>query len=68
MSSTWPQPLQPVTGPFSAARVDGAADGMGEHGPVTRGLVADGLVPPDLICGMTLFLIARQPRQPRTDG
>jgi hypothetical protein len=57
-----------VTGPFSAARVDGAADGMGDHGPATRSLVADGLVPPDLICGMTLFLIARQPRQPRPEG
>lgn len=41
---------------------------MGDHGPVTCGLVADGLVPPDLICGMTLFLIARQPRQPREPG
>ncbi len=65
MSSDWPQPLQPVTGPFSAARIDGAAEGMGDHGPATRSLVAEGSVPPDLICGMTLFLIARQPSKPR---
>lgn len=65
MSSDWPQPLQSVTGPFPAARIDGAAQGMGEHGPATRNLVAAGTVPPDLICGMTLFLIARQPRRPR---
>jgi len=66
MSSEWPQPLQPVTGPFSPERIDGAADGMGDHGPATRSLVAEGSVPPDLICGMTLFLIARQPPKPRS--
>ncbi len=65
MSSEWPQPLQPVTGPFAPARIDGASEGMGDHGPATRSLVARGLVPPDLICGMTLFLIARQPPKPR---
>lgn len=59
---TWPQPLEPVNGPFSAERIDGAAEGMGDHGPATRALISDGLVPPDLICGMTLLLLARQPR------
>lgn len=62
---TWPQPLENVTGPFAPARIDGAADGMGDNGPVTRALIADGIVPPDLICGMTLFLLARQPRPER---
>lgn len=66
MTTSWPQTLQPVTGPFSPARIDGAADGMGGHGPTTRALIGDGLVPPDLICGMTLFLLARQPRHPRS--
>jgi acyl dehydratase len=68
MTTTWPQPLEPVTGPMAPARLDGAAEGMGEHGPATRSLVAAGLVPPDLICGMTLFLLARQPRRPRSSG
>ncbi|MDH3683608.1 MAG: MaoC family dehydratase, partial [Acidimicrobiia bacterium] len=66
MSPAWPQPLEPVIGPFSDARIEGAAAGMGEHGAVTRALVADGLVPPDLITGMTLFLLARQPRTERS--
>ncbi len=64
--TTWPQPLEPVSGPFTAARIDGAAQGMGSHGPITTSLVGQGLLPPDLLCGMTLFLLARQPRQPRS--
>lgn len=63
---TWPQPLEPVSGPFSASRIDGAAEGMGAHGPATRGLIDEGIVPPDLLCGMTLFLLARQPRSNRS--
>lgn len=66
MTNGWPQPLSPVVGPFSSARLDGAAAGMGSAGPATQGLIADGFVPPDLITGMTLFLLARQPRQPRS--
>jgi acyl dehydratase len=73
-ASGWPQELASVQGPFSEARITGAAAGMGEHGPATRSLVEAGLVPPDLITGMTLFLLARQPRpepvepEPTTDG
>lgn len=62
MTQPWPQPLVDVTGPFSEERIDGAAAGMGESGPATAALVADGWVQPDLITGMTLFLLARQPR------
>lgn len=61
--TTWPQPLEPVQGPFSEARIDGAAVGMGDHGPAIRQIVAAGLVQPDLVTGMTLFLLARQPRR-----
>lgn len=64
---SWPQPLVTTSGPFSAARLDGAAEGMGDHGPRTRRLVDDGWVPPDLLCGLTLFLLAAQPREPRPD-
>ena len=59
---SWPQPLAPVHGPFSTARLEGAATGMGPAGPATRSLIDDGFVPPDLVTGMTLFLLARQPR------
>jgi acyl dehydratase len=62
---TWPQPLLDVNGPFSAARIDGAAEGMGAYGDATRDLVNAGLVQPDLITGMTLFILARQPRRAR---
>jgi acyl dehydratase len=60
--STWPQPLETVTGPFPAARLDGAAEGMGPYGPATRAIAAAGQVPPDIVTGMTLFLLAKQPR------
>lgn len=65
MTETWPQALAPVNGPFSEARIDGAAMGMGEHGQATRSVVDAGFVQPDLITGMTLFLLSRQPRRER---
>ncbi|MEM9653605.1 MAG: MaoC family dehydratase [Actinomycetota bacterium] len=61
--SDWPKPLVPVQGPFSGPRLAGAAAGMGDAGPATCELAAAGFVPPDLITGMTLFLLARQKRQ-----
>ncbi len=57
---TWPQPLHTVDGPLSPARVEGAAAGMGDHGPATRDLIESGTLSPDQLCGMTLFLLARQ--------
>ena len=41
---------------------------MGEYGDATRALVAAGQLQPDLITGMTLALLADQPRKPRPDG
>lgn len=66
----WPQPLESAIGPFSPTRVDGAAEGMGQYGPATRTIAAAGLVPPDLLTGMTLFLLANQPpaRSSETGG
>jgi acyl dehydratase len=64
--TTWPQALTEATGPFAAARLHGAAEGMGPYGPGAAAVAAQGMVPPDLITGMTLFLLARQPR--RGDG
>lgn len=64
----FPKPLVPVTGPFLPVKVAGAAEGMGTYGDATRSLVDQGWLQPDLICGMTLALLAKQPRKPRPDG
>lgn len=65
MTAPWPRPLQDVRGPIPAEKLDGAAAGMGDWGPEMRALAADGLVPPDMLTGMTLFLLANQPRDPQ---
>jgi acyl dehydratase len=64
----FPRKLMPVEGPFPAAKVRGAAAGMGDYGDVTRAVVAQGNLQPDLITGMTLALLARQPRKSPADG
>jgi acyl dehydratase len=66
-ASSWPQPLQTVKGPFKRARIDGAWAGMGAHGPATQALIADGYLSPDLVCGMTLFLLANQKAERRPE-
>ena len=63
--TSFPRTLTPIGGPFLPAKVAGAAEGMGSYGDATRALVHAGLLQPDLICGMTLALLARQPRRPR---
>ena len=64
----FPRKLIEVAGPFPAAKIQGAAAGMGEYGTATRALVVAGQLQPDLITGMTLALLARQPHKPRVDG
>lgn len=64
MTAPWPRPLEDVRGPIPAAKLDGAAAGMGEWGPESRALAEHGLVPPDMLTGMTLFVLAHQPRDP----
>lgn len=61
---TWPQPLERVRGPFPADKVRGAALGMGDHAPASHSLLEDGWLSPDLMTGLTLHLLARQPRKP----
>ena len=60
----WPRPLAEARGPIRADKLDGAAEGMGEWGAETRALAAEGLVPPDMMTGLTLFLLSSQPRNP----
>lgn len=62
--SDWPHDLQPATGPMPAERIDGVAAGMADAGPVTGDLIANGWLPPDVMCSMGLFILARQPRIP----
>jgi len=64
----FPRPLVAVSGPFAPDKIQGAAAGMGDYGDATRALVDTGVLQPDLITGMTLALLARQPRKPRPDG
>lgn len=66
--TTFPRALTPVDGPYLQAKVNGAAAGMGDYGDATRALVAQGLLQPDLITGMTLALLAKQPRKPKPTG
>ena len=60
----WPRSLIPASGPIRAEKLDGAAAGMGEWGDATRALAASGVVPPDMLTGMTLSLLSSQPRDP----
>jgi len=64
----FPKSLVPVDGPFPPEKIVGAGVGMGSYGDATRVLVANNTLQPDLICGMTLALLARQPRRPKPSG
>jgi len=63
-----PQELSPVEGPLPAGVAQGSILGLGPHAAGVRGLVDLGLVPPDVLTGMTLHLLSNQPRRPREDG
>ena len=64
MTAVWPKPLSPAVGPIRADKLDGAADGMGQWGKETCALAAEGIVPPDMMTGLTLFLLSSQKRDP----
>ena len=62
-SSHLPQPLSPLTGPLPANLAQGSVDGLGRHAGPVRTLVERELVPPDVLAGMTLYLLTHQPRR-----
>ena len=64
MTEVWPKRLEGASGPMRVDKLDGAAEGMGEWGRETCALAADGLIPPDIMTGLTLFLLTSQPRDP----
>ncbi len=60
--ATWPRALKNASGPIRLDKLDGAAEGMGDWGDETCALAADGFVPPDMMTGLTLFILTQQPR------
>ena len=67
-TSALPQPLQDVDGPIDGEQLDAHLASLGEYGAANRVLAAAGYVPPDVLCGQTLFLLARQPRSASDDA
>jgi hypothetical protein len=63
-----PHALAPLEGPLPTFLCDGALASLGDRGEPVRALVDAGLVPPDVLTGVTLFLLANQPRRPRSGG
>jgi hypothetical protein len=63
----WPKTLHAAQGPMREDKLDGAAEGMGDWGAQTRALAADGFIPPDMMTGLTLFLLSSQPRESQDD-
>lgn len=63
-----PQPLTTFRGIIPEPTSIGAAEGMGKWGGPARELIATGWVPPDVLTGMTLHLLATQPRRERASG
>jgi len=57
--------LQDVHGPFDPHQVHAAGESLGGFGSATRRLIEQGLVPPDVLMGLTLALLAGQPRTTR---
>ena len=47
-----------------ADKLAGAAEGMGSWGRETQALAREGWMQPDLMTGLTLFLLSNQPRDP----
>ena len=62
MNREFPKQLQAANGPIRKDKLQGAAEGMGEWGEQTVALAASGLVPPDMMTGLTLFILSNQPR------
>lgn len=58
----YPHPLASVRAPLTEQRARDACVSLGPGGKASQRLVDTGLVPPDLLAGMTLFLLTGQPR------
>jgi hypothetical protein len=65
---TYPQPLVDLEGPLPRDRVERVLCGMGPQGVASRALVEGGLAPPEVLTGLTLALLAGQPRRGERGG
>ena len=65
---SWPRPLVAVRGPIKPHKLDGVRNGIGTSAPSIGGLMDRGVLPPDLMCGLTLTLLSGQPRTPKLDS
>jgi len=59
-----PRKLETVRQPLPKELVEGAVLGLGELAEAARAAADEGLVPPDVLVGASLFLLASQPRPP----
>lgn len=62
MSTDWPRALKAASGPIRKDKLDGAILGMGQWGAQMGALSARNLVTPDMMTGLTLFILGHQPR------
>jgi acyl dehydratase len=60
--------LAPVRGPFPLATAERTARSLGAQAKAGLALLAEGIVPPDPLTGMTLHLLASQPQPERLPG
>ncbi|NKC01315.1 MAG: hypothetical protein GKR90_22840 [Pseudomonadales bacterium] len=60
----WPKALVPTSGPMRQDKLAGAAEGMGVWGEQLQSLAASGVVQPDVMTALTLFILGNQPRDP----
>ena len=67
-SNPLPRAHEPVRGPIPDSIASGAVESLGAWGRASRELFDAGFVPADVLMGMTLYLLAHQPRRPRADG
>ena len=61
-----PHKLRPVENVLPTSLCTAAVAGLGRSGASVREIVDAGLVPPDVLTGMTLYLLANQPRRARS--
>ncbi|MFP8874578.1 MAG: hypothetical protein VCB42_08620, partial [Myxococcota bacterium] len=64
-STPLPRSLVSLEGSLPAELLEGCVAGLGSRAGPVREMVDAGLVPPDALTGLTLYLLAHQPRRPR---
>ena len=61
-----PRPLVPREGPIPFELCAGSVASLGERARAVRELVEEGFVPPDVLTGMSLYLLSGQPKRARS--